>query len=114
MKRFDQLVGAVIVANTAVLGWQLVDHRHEFAFEVVHHVILAVFFLELVTRLAVGNWGKWETFDAAVIGLSFLPILGGGLLVLRVARLARLLHLGRHASNLRLIRVPALVREGPA
>jgi voltage-gated sodium channel len=114
MTRFDQAVVAVIVGNVAVEGWQLLDHHHESMFELVHHLILGFFIIELAVRLAMGQRGRWELFDGVVVAASLLPILGDGLLVLRVARLARLLHLARHASHLRLLRLPALVRGGQA
>ena len=53
--------------------------------------------------------GRWNCFDAAVIALSTMPILGVDASLLRVARMARMVHLMRHASHLRLSRllVPA-------
>jgi hypothetical protein len=40
---------------------------------------------------------------SAIIVLALAPVAGGGIAVLRMARVAKLLHLGRHASHLRVV-----------
>jgi Ion transport protein len=79
----------------------------------------ALFFAaELTVRLAVARLGffrsPWGVFDAAVILLAFLPVLGDSITILRMARLARSAHLLRHVSHLRLwrvLRVDAVLRH---
>jgi hypothetical protein len=44
----------------------------------------------------------WNCFDAGVVLLALLPVLGVGVTLLRVARLARLAPALRHVSHLRL------------
>jgi hypothetical protein len=39
---------------------------------------------------------RWNTVDAVIILLALLPVAGGGIAVLRVARLARMAHLTWH------------------
>jgi voltage-gated sodium channel len=72
------------------------------------------FVVELALRLRASRWqffrGKWNMFDATVIALSLMPVLGVEASLLRVARLARLVHFARHISHLRLIRL-FFVRE---
>ena len=43
----------------------------------------------------------WNVFDLAVIVSALAPALGVDVALLRVARLARLAHLGRHIMSLR-------------
>jgi hypothetical protein len=75
----------------------------------VHDSILAFFAVELAVRLRAAGWrrfftGRWNSFDTVVVALSFMPVLGVDAPLLRVARLARLVHLTRHVSHLRLAR----------
>jgi hypothetical protein len=48
---------------------------------------------------------RWNTVDAVIILLALLPVAGGGIAVLRVARLARMAHPTRHVIGLRLLRL---------
>jgi hypothetical protein len=71
---------------------------------------LCFFLAELIIRLAGAGWhpwafvaaSRWNAFDTAVIGLALLPALGVDVTLLRVPRLARVVHSLRHASHLRL------------
>ena len=87
--------------------------------EFVHNLVLAFFVVELAVRFGRAGWrrffiGRWNCFDAAVIALSTMPVLGVDASLLRVARMARMVHLMRHASHLRLSRLLASVtRLGP-
>jgi hypothetical protein len=106
---FEHAVAGLILANTGVLATGLMVDGHEGLFEAAHNAYLAFFVFELAARLRRGGWGffqgRWNVFDAAVIALSFLPVLGVDASRLRVARLARLVHLMRHVSYLRLLRL---------
>jgi hypothetical protein len=106
---FERAVTAVIVANTGVVVAGLFLDGHEKSFEAIHTVILMFFMAELAWRPHDAGWrffaGGWNLFDAAVIELSTMPVLGVDASVLRVARLARMVHLMRHASHLRLSRL---------
>jgi len=78
--------------------------------EFVHNLVLAFFVVELAVRFRRAGWrrffiGRWNCFDAAVIALSTMPVLGVDASLLRVARMARMVHLMRHASHLRLSRL---------
>jgi Ion transport protein len=95
-----------------VIGF--VDHEHG---EILEHVDLGflMFFTgELLIRLWRARLGffrsPWNCADAIIIGLALLPVLGGGVDVLRIARLARGAHLLKHVTVLRLwrlVRFPA-------
>ena len=104
---FDQVVAGVIIANAVILVASLIVDGHEQLFEVLHNLVLEFFIFELLARLRDVGWRlhallrrPWNTFDVVIIALSFLPVLGDASL-LRVARLARVVHLMRHASHLR-------------
>jgi voltage-gated sodium channel len=106
MSRFEAVVPAAILANSVVLGWGWIDHAHDVAAERIDTCFLVFFLVELAVRLRRAGWRwlaqPWNLFDATVILLALLPIVGEGITVLRLARLARILHLGRHISHLRI------------
>jgi hypothetical protein len=107
---FDQVVLVVIGLNTVILVASLIVDGHEHLFEMLHNSALAFFVFELLVRLRQTGArrfliGRWNSFDTIVIALSFLPALGVDSSLLRVARLARLVHLMRHVSHLRLSRL---------
>jgi Ion transport protein len=108
--RFEHAVTAVIVANSMVMLTSLVvgGHVHELL-EQVDIVCLWFFAAELLVRLAMARLGffhrLWNTVDLVVVVVALLPIAGGGIAVLRLARLARTGHLLRHVAHLRLARL---------
>jgi hypothetical protein len=53
----------------------------------------------------------WACADAAIILMALAPVAGGGIAVLRIARLARSFHLLKHLAHARLWR---LLRTGAA
>jgi voltage-gated sodium channel len=99
----ERAVTAAILANTAVLVRSYLDHAHEPITEHLHVAFLLLFVAELAWRWrAAGRrfWrSPWNCFDAGVVLLALLPVLGVGVTLLRVARLAPAL---RHVSRLRL------------
>jgi len=105
--RLEHTVTAVIVANVVVLvaGLVLGGHEHELL-EKVDLAILWFFAAELSVRLAMARLGFFHSLrnivDAVIILVALLPMAGGGIAVLRLARLARSAHLLRHVSHLRL------------
>jgi voltage-gated sodium channel len=103
--RFDRAVLGPIVANTAVLAWSWLDHVRELAIERIDTCFVVFFLIELVTRLRRAGWRwlrrPWNLFDASIILLALLPVVGDGITILRMARVAKLVHLGRHISHLR-------------
>jgi voltage-gated sodium channel len=111
----EHAVTGLIIANASAFAWGLLDPAHVEAADQVEHVITALFMAEMVFKLArqrLAYFRKpWQAFDAVVIGLALLPALPVGVALLRTARLARLLHLVRHVSQVRILR---LVREATA
>jgi voltage-gated sodium channel len=114
VSRFNRVVLGVIVVNAGLLVAGLVVDGHERLFDTVHDVIVAFFVLELLARLRASGWRflqrPFNAFDAAVIVVSALPFAGVDASLLRLARLARLLHFAKHAAQLRLL--PVLARSG--
>jgi Ion transport protein len=107
VSRFEAVVPAAILANSAVLGWGWIDHARDVAAERIDTCFLLFFGVELAVRLRRAGW-RWLTqpctlLDAIIILVALLPVVGDGITVLRLARCARLLHLGRHASHLRVV-----------
>jgi voltage-gated sodium channel len=107
VSRFEAVVPAAILANSAVLGWGWIDHAHDVAAERIDTCFLVLFLVEFAVRLRRAGWRwlthPWNLFDAIIILVALLPVVGDGITVLRLARAARLLHLGRHTSHLRVV-----------
>lgn len=106
---FEHVVTAVIVANAALMVTGMLVDGHEAAFEKMDLAVLWFFAAELSVRLAMARLGffhsLWNTVDLVVVVVALLPIAGGGIAVLRLARLARTGHLLRHVAHLRLARL---------
>jgi len=112
MKLFERMALVVIVTNTIVLVAGFVDDRHEHVLLAVETVFLWFFVAELGVRFRAAGWdarrfcaSKWNVFDTVIIVAAFLPVLGVGITLLRMARLARVVHSVRHVSGLRLFDV---------
>jgi voltage-gated sodium channel len=107
MSRFEAVVPAAVLANSVALGWGWIDHAHDVAAERIDTCFLVFFLVELVVRLKRAGWRwltqPWNLLDATIIGVALLPVVGDGITVLRIARVAKLLHLGRHASHFRVV-----------
>jgi voltage-gated sodium channel len=91
------------------------DEEHAELLERVDTLCLLAFAGELLVRVYRARLGffrsPWSCFDAAIILMALAPVAGGGIAVLRMARLARSAHLLRHLSHARLWR---LLRTGAA
>jgi hypothetical protein len=106
----EHAVTAIIVANsTMMLASLVVDGQVHELLEQVDVGCLWFFAAELSVRLAMARLGffhsLWNTVDLVVVVVALLPMAGGGIAVLRLARLARTGHLLRHVSLLRLLRL---------
>jgi hypothetical protein len=102
-------MAGVIAVNAGVLVAGLVIGGHDQVFDQIHDGIAVIFLIELAARLRMNGWRflrrPVNAFDAAVILVSALPVAGGvDASLLRVARLARLVHFAKHAGHLRLLR----------
>jgi hypothetical protein len=104
-----RVIPFAIVANTVMWLYGLCDDTHEAVMERCHVALLALFVIEVVMLLHTQRLhyftSPWSCFDLMVIVLSLLPMLGVDASVLRVARLARMVHLGRHRHGAVLMRL---------
>ncbi len=112
-KLFERLVTGVILLNVAVVLAGLVAGEDlERWLEATHNAILAVFIAELAVHLRTHGLRflrtPWGAFDATLIALSLLPALGLDTSLLRLGRAARVAHLLRHVSGLRVLRLRLL------
>lgn len=97
--RMQKFITALIVINAVTLGLETSDTAVALAgpaLEALDHAILAVFVLELLTkmlgrRLAFFRSG-WNIFDLLVVGVAIVPA-AGALSVLRALRILRVLRL---------------------
>lgn len=102
----EHVVTTVIGLNSACLIWELIEHN-ELA-DQVESWCIAFFVAELIVRIRRRQWNRWTLFDALVIGLSVIPLTGADTSLLRMARLSpRAIHLLRHTTHLRWVRVMA-------
>lgn len=110
---FEPSVYLVIAVNAIVTIWSLADSEHEAVFEPVHQGLMVFFAAEMLLRYIrtapprPKNFlsDKWNCFDLSLVVVGLLPMLGVGMVglrMLRVARMARILHSARHASTLRI------------
>ena len=108
-RTFERTVTIVIIVNSALLVWGLIDHGHNEIAEHAETGCLLFFTGELVVRFRREGWRfltqPWSIADMAIIGLALLPLLGADTSLLRLARLARAGHLLKHITVLRLWRV---------
>jgi voltage-gated sodium channel len=108
--KFGKVATGVIATNAAiaVAGWA--HHDWEEPLARVEDACLLFFSVEMALKIyweRRGFWrSRWNVFDLAVTVLAALPmvLVGVDMGILRVARVARLFHLGRHLSTLRLLR----------
>ena len=115
-RRFDEAVLVAIITNTVVLVSGLIVHEEWL--ETCDVAFLWFFVTELGVRLADVDFNPrrffaeswWNGFDAVVIALALLPAVGVGVTLLRVARLARIVHGLRHVSHLRLAAAARIAR----
>lgn len=117
-RRFEMLIAGLIVINAITLGLETfpaVMERIGPFLLVLDKVLLAVFTLELLTRLAVYRLSffksGWNWFDFIIIVISLLPATGGAS-VLRALRILRVLRLITVVPSLRRV-VGAMITALP-
>lgn len=112
---FATAVFLLILGNAAVLGVETysgVSARWHTELQVVEHLILAAFTLEMVlragahaTRLRDFFRDPWNLFDLVVVLAAFLPAARENSTILRLLRLARVLRAARFLPQLRIVLV---------
>jgi voltage-gated sodium channel len=100
----DRAVLVAILANTAILGWGLLDRDHEDLIGALDEVVLWFFALEIAIRFKIAGRrcfrDRWLLVDAVIVVVALAPV-GADVLLLRVVRACRIAHFGRHLPHLR-------------
>lgn len=119
---FDPLMLGVIAVNAVVLGMETYDdleREHGGTFDLANDVILGVFVIELVIRMAATGFrpreffsSGWNVFDFVVVAASFTPGIRENATMLRLARLLRVTRAVRLLPDLRVLTV-AVARSIP-
>jgi voltage-gated sodium channel len=98
-RRFQQIIIWVIVVNAVALGLETSSSVMDATgalLHVVDRVTLAIFVVELASRLYAYGWrffrDPWNVFDFLIVGISLLPA-SGALSVVRTLRVLRALRL---------------------
>lgn len=113
--RFQQLIIAVIVINSATLGLETsatAVENYGTALMIVDHLALYVFVAELCVKIYAYGWrffrNPWSLFDTAIVAISLMPM-AEGLSVLRALRILRALRLISVVPSLRKVVTALLV-----
>jgi voltage-gated sodium channel len=116
--RVQHLIVALILVNALTLGLETfpsVMARAGPALEFIDRALLAIFVLELATKLVGHGWhffrSGWNLFDFVVVGIALVPS-GGSLSVLRALRVLRVLRLVSAVPRMRFV-IESLGRSLP-
>ena len=116
--RIQGLIITLIVINAVTLGLetsQSLMARHGELLHALDRLILAVFVVEILTKLFAQGLGffrrAWNVFDFVVVGIALIPA-SGPLAVLRALRVLRVLRLISMVPRLRFV-VEALLKALP-
>lgn len=111
--RFQNVIGALIVANAVVLGLETyddVDERFGAALDALDQALLVAFTVELGLRMIAArlSWRRfsasgWNVFDLVVVGASWMPFLQANASLLRLLRLLRITRLLRLLPDVRVL-----------
>ena len=96
---FQRFITVIILINAVTLGLETSDTAMAaagFWLVLIDRTILAIFVLELLSKMAVYRWSffrnGWNIFDFIIVGISLVPATGN-LSVLRALRILRVLRL---------------------
>ena len=100
----NKAVLVAILANTAILGWGLLDHDHEDLIGALDEAVLWFFALEIAIRFKTAGrrWfrDRWLLVDTVIVMVALAPV-GADVMLLRLVRACRLAHFGRHLPHVR-------------
>jgi voltage-gated sodium channel len=121
--RFQSFIVALIILNAVVLGLETDPHiRQHYGrlIDATEAMILAVFVVEIAIRVLahaprITSFFRdpWNVFDFSVVALALLPAIGAMAVVVRLARVLRVVRLMAFSQQLRLI-VDTLLRSIPS
>ena len=120
---FQHFVTSVIVLAAVLVGietYPSMIQRHGSLLHALDRVVLAIFVLEIVLKMAAEGsrpWryfrDPWNVFDFAIVAAAFLPMGAQYVTVLRLARLLRVLRLIHALPRLQIL-VGALLKSVPS
>ncbi len=120
---FQHFVTAMIVLAAVLVGietYPSMVERHGTLLHALDRVVLAIFVIEIVVKLAAEGtrpWryfrDPWNVFDFAIVAAAFLPMGAQYVTVLRLARLLRVLRLIHALPRLQIL-VGALLKSVPS
>jgi voltage-gated sodium channel len=116
--RFERFITVLILVNAIALGMEtspIVGAKLGASLWVLDRLVLAVFVIELLTRLFVyrGRFFRdpWRVFDFVIVGMAALPA-SGSFAVLRALRVLRVLRLVSLVPSMRRV-IGALLKAIP-
>ena len=119
---FEWGIVTVILINAAVIGMgtsAMLTERYGDLFNIVNWGALGIFIIEMLIKMlakpTMTGYFKdgWNIFDFTIIVAALVPATGNFVLIARMGRLLRVLHLVSAISQLRVV-VDALVRSIPS
>jgi voltage-gated sodium channel len=120
---FQHFITAVIVLAAVLVGVETYPSmvtRHGALLHALDKVVLAIFVVEIVLKMAAEGgrpWryfrDPWNVFDFAIVAAAFLPVGAQYVTVLRLARLLRVLRLIHALPRLQIL-VGALLKSVPS
>ncbi len=120
---FQNTITAVILLAGVLVGMETYPDfalAYEAPLAFLNQVVLWIFVLEIVVKMGAEGtkpWryfqDAWNVFDFAIVAVCFMPFDAGGVAVLRLARLLRVLKLVRALPKLQIL-VSALLKSIPS
>jgi len=121
--RFQNFITITIIVAGLIIGMETFPYmveRFHYLFEFFDVLILGIFILEIVIKIAAEGkrpwryfFDPWNIFDFFIVAVCFLPIDAQFAAVLRLARLFRVLKLVRALPKLQIL-VSALLKSLPS
>jgi len=122
-KWFQNFITIVILLAGALVGvetYREFAERHHFVIHILDQVVIWIFVAEVVIKMGAEGrhpWryfkDPWNVFDFLIVAACFLPVDAQYVMVLRLARLLRVLKLVRALPKLQVL-VGALLRSIPS
>ncbi len=122
-KRFQYAIYFLILLTAIIVGLETIDtisKNHHNALVLTHQALLYLFTIEIVLRIWANDWKikeflseGWNLFDTLIIIICFLPFPNEYFIVLRLARVFRILRLITASTKLQVL-LGALFRSIPS
>jgi voltage-gated sodium channel len=120
---FHHAITTVIVLAGVLVGvetYQDFAHRHQHVLDLLDQIVIGIFVLEVAIKMGAEGgrpWryfvDPWNVFDFTIVVACFMPVNAQYVMVLRLARLLRVLKLVRALPKLQVL-VGALLKSVPS